>query len=332
MSDRRSNWLTAAVALWALIPMGRTAFTGNPVLLVTWLAAALYLLLLAPAMQQYLRAQIAAAPIRAWGMPASIIAMGMVAAFASDGGLVPWKLAIPGVVVALLIHDLDRPVAGETGGWRLIGIALLLGLLAGAWDRSLRLAVPGDMRLGFTFFLAAAAGIYLLRVVRPLPSLDVRLGLTLTDTGIALGAATLLAVLAVPLGVLANFVVWNPRDASVLDLATRWLALVIFVGLPEELLFRGLIQEGLTRLKGPRAALVIASVLFGVVHIVKFTGLLPDQQQWLFGVRFNWRYAVLAGLAGVSYGIVYQRTGKVSAAALTHGTVDWVWSAFFLRG
>jgi membrane protease YdiL (CAAX protease family) len=43
----------------------------------------------------------------------------------------------------------------------------------------------------------------------------------------------------------------------------------------------------------------------------------------------NWRYALLACLAGVAYGYVYQRTRSIAASALTHALVDWTWIAAF---
>ena len=114
-----------------------------------------------------------------------------------------------------------------------------------------------------------------------------------------------------------------------LERARGLLGLVVFVGLPEELLFRGMIQEGFTRITNSRFAWIVASVIFGVAHVFKPTGLLPEQRHELLGL--NWRYGLLATVAGLGYGWVYRRTGKVSAAALTHGLVDWLWSGFFGR-
>ena len=74
---------------------------------------------------------------------------------------------------------------------------------------------------------------------------------------------------------------------------------------------------------------LVASVIFGVAHIFKATGLTPDQRQEFF--HLNWRYGLLATVAGLGYGWIYRRTGKISAAAITHGAVDWVWSGFFGR-
>ena len=83
--------------------------------------------------------------------------------------------------------------------------------------------------------------------------------------------------------------------------------------MPEEFLFRGLIQNLLSRRLGVPLGLAVGSVIFGLSH-------LPDP-----------RYAVLATIAGVAYGWVYLRTGKVTASAITHALVDAVWVILLRR-
>ena len=51
----------------------------------------------------------------------------------------------------------------------------------------------------------------------------------------------------------------------------------------------------------------VSAVIFGLAH-------LPDI-----------RYALLATLAGLAYGWVYARTGRITASALTHTGVNWIW-------
>lgn len=298
---------------------------------VSVLAAAAFLVLLAPSVQAALSARLRALPALRLVLPALLVTIG-IGALAGSGviasGRVPlWRVVAVPAVVALALVAAGRG-DGELGGWRLLGLAVCLGLAAGGWDRGLRVGVPGNLRLGFSFFLAAALGVYLLAVVRPQRSFDVRLALGWRETGIAAVAVALLVLVALPLGWLADYVVWNPRPDPPVAALERLAALVVFVGLPEELLFRGFIQEGLTRLRGARAGLLAASALFGVAHITKQTGLLATQVNAL---ELNWRYAVLAALAGLAYGWVYQRTRRLGAAALTHGAVDWLWSSFFLR-
>ena len=90
--------------------------------------------------------------------------------------------------------------------------------------------------------------------------------------------------------------------------------------MPEEFLFRGILQNFLTRsLPGERRelyGLLIASLIFGAAHLHHAP--VP-----------NWRYAVLASLAGVFYGNAYRALGRLSASALTHALVDTAWHFWF---
>jgi membrane protease YdiL (CAAX protease family) len=67
---------------------------------------------------------------------------------------------------------------------------------------------------------------------------------------------------------------------------------------------------------GRIAALIAASVLFGMSHFNKRAS------------HFNWRYVLLAALAGLFYGRAWRRDRHVGASAITHATVDAVWSLF----
>ena len=89
----------------------------------------------------------------------------------------------------------------------------------------------------------------------------------------------------------------------------RPLIIYLVTGVPEEFLFRGLLQNVLTGWLGARPGLAIAAVVFGLAH-------LPDP-----------RYVLLAAIAGVAYGLVYQRTQRITASAITHALVDATWVA-----
>ena len=103
------------------------------------------------------------------------------------------------------------------------------------------------------------------------------------------------------------------RGASVLQLA----AVSIAAGFGEELLFRGLVQAGLTELIGgpaaPWLALAAASVLFGVCH-------------WL-----NTTYAILAALAGAYFGLFFLLTGSLWAPIVAHAAYDLLALIYLVR-
>ena len=87
---------------------------------------------------------------------------------------------------------------------------------------------------------------------------------------------------------------------------THMVALALTAGIAEEALFRGVVQGGLTDLVGWLPALLIASVLFGVVH-------------WLTGL-----YALLAGVVGLYLGGLYLLTGNLLVPIVVHALYDMV--------
>jgi membrane protease YdiL (CAAX protease family) len=128
-----------------------------------------------------------------------------------------------------------------------------------------------------------------------------------------------------PIGILAAVSVgfvelrdvqWGPRT---LLIAVATFAGVLWVlAVAEEFFFRGLLQQMLTRALGsPVAGLLLASLLFGAAHL---------------GYRAfpNWRFAVLAAVAGVFYGRAYQQAGSIRAAMVTHAFVVTVWKTFLM--
>jgi len=102
-----------------------------------------------------------------------------------------------------------------------------------------------------------------------------------------------------------------------LEIPGAWVFTFFFVALPEELYFRGLIQNLLERRMGRNSALIAASILFGLSHFNKRT------------TFFNWRYVILAAVAGFFYGRAWRERKRLFASSITHATVDTVWSVWF---
>jgi membrane protease YdiL (CAAX protease family) len=96
---------------------------------------------------------------------------------------------------------------------------------------------------------------------------------------------------------------------------------LIFAGtaLPEEILFRSLIQNLLMLRFGSGArTLMVAAIIFGCAHLNNGPQPLP-----------NWRYMILAGIAGWAYGVVFQKSSTVLSSAALHTMVDWTKHVFF---
>lgn len=115
---------------------------------------------------------------------------------------------------------------------------------------------------------------------------------------------TALTLLGVPLLALAlGLVGWQPKWPAQLLL---WLAVNLGVAvLAEELLFRGLLQNSLTRWLGAWAGIGLTTLLFAAVHL-----------------PFSPLFAVVAGVAGLGYGLIFHFSGRISLAIALHGAVN----------
>jgi CAAX protease family protein len=132
-----------------------------------------------------------------------------------------------------------------------------------------------------------------------------------------LGSFLAFACITIPLGSALHFIAFAPQWSKWGSYVGLSLAILIFTAWPEELLFRGLLQNFLAKAsKSELAGWWTASVLFGFSHITNMG--FP-----------NWRYVILATLAGLFYGWVWRKTGSIFASALVHAAVDAVWHFFF---
>lgn len=89
------------------------------------------------------------------------------------------------------------------------------------------------------------------------------------------------------------------------------------LALGEEFFFRGLLQQWIAEwLKNEWVALILASAIFGSVHL------------W-YAAFPNWRFAALAGVAGVFYGLAFRRAHSIRASMVTHALTVTTWRIFF---
>jgi uncharacterized protein len=123
---------------------------------------------------------------------------------------------------------------------------------------------------------------------------------SLITTSLTLPVTTVVCLMsAVTLGIID----WTPKWP---EQGMIWaLNNLLLVTVTEELLFRGYIQGGLARLlhRVPyhqAVAITLTSLAFGLAHL-----------------GAGWEWALLAGMAGVGYGIAY-RFGGLPAAVITH--------------
>ena len=132
-----------------------------------------------------------------------------------------------------------------------------------------------------------------------------------------LASFIVLGCIAIPLGRGMHFVEFAPRFEEWKSLPLLSLGILFFTAWPEEFLFRGVLQNLLSRASNSDlAGWGTASLLFGFSHITNMG--FP-----------NWRYVVLASIAGFFYGWTWRKTGSIFASALVHAAVDVMWHFLF---
>ena len=215
------------------------------------------------------------------------------------------------VAIAALMDQAREADTHQIGNWRDFAVLLVLGLAVdlrwfeAAWPAGL--AALGKM-------LLLDAGIFGFLVVRQLECTGFDMRLCARDAGIGLREFCNFAIIAIPLGLGLGFLHFHVQWTSPLRFVGAFLFTFLFIAIPEELFFRGWVQNLLERRVGRGMALAVSAVLFGFAHWNKRTA------------TFNWRYVLMAAIAGIFYGRAWRAQRRVGASAITHASVDTVWS------
>jgi hypothetical protein len=231
------------------------------------------------------------------------------------GGVFQWGwlalYALLPVAVASLLWQAGRiDPSSQQGNWRdflvlaVLGLAVDLRWFEGAWPA--HLAIFNKVLLD--------AGIYGFIALRQLEGTGFDLRLRLRDAAFGLRELAWYTPIALGLGLGLGFLHLHAGWPGLMPIAEAWVFTFFFIAVPEELFFRGWLQNLLERRMGRAAALLLTAILFGLAHFNKRT------------VLFNWRYVLLAAVAGVFYGRAWRRERRVGASAITHASVDAIWS------
>ena len=218
--------------------------------------------------------------------------------------------AFPVALSALLVYPRIEPRFQWRDGVALLSIAavLELQLLSPAW--------PYTGLGSFPKLYLADVALYVYLVVRGLEGAGYSFQPSRRTFAIALREWVFFAPIAIGLGLAFKFIAFHPRLPSPLHIAAAVLITFLLTAVPEELFFRGILQNLLETRLSKTGALVVASVLFGLSHFHK-------------GAAFNWRYVLLASIAGIFYGRAWSAERKVLTSSITHTAVDVVWSLWF---
>lgn len=221
--------------------------------------------------------------------------------------------ALP-VVIAWLLARAAVADPEQRGNWRDALILLTLGLAVDL--RWFDVAWPSGLR-GLANLLLVDAGLYGFLAIRRLSGTGFNFCLRWSDWKTGLRELVFFAPAVLVLGFALGFLHPHRNLPPVGKAALTWAGIFVFVAIPEELFFRAWVQNFLERRVGCRAALIIASVLFGLSHFNKRSA------------YFNWRYVLLATIAGIFYGRAWREHRRVPASTIIHTCVDWLWSWWF---
>jgi uncharacterized protein len=283
------SYIPIAALAWSLAPVLAFGFLGDKIARIcTKLPQVVQLIL--PAI---------------FGVPYALVA----GASVGDKWLVLY-FALP-VLVAILLWHAQQVDPQQKGNWRDYSILLILGIavdlrwLEPAWPS--HLSVIGKLML-------LDSGLYGFLVIRQLSSVGFDLRIGKDDVWVALRELFFYAPIAIPLGLALGFLHLHasfpqPRTAALTAIAAFFL-----IAIPEEIFFRGWVQNLLERRLGRQVSLFLTSVLFGLSHFNKRAA------------HFNWRYVLLATVAGFFYGRAWRARRRVAASAITHAGVDTIWS------
>jgi uncharacterized protein len=223
-------------------------------------------------------------------------------------------LAVP-ILIAVLLGHARQADPEQHGDWRDLAIILVLGLavdlrwLDPAWPP--RLHVFGKMIL-------LDSGLYGFLAIRQLTNVGFDLRPRWQDVRTGIRELAFYAPFALSIGLVLGFLHPHPQFPQPGKAAFAAAFTFLLIALPEEIFFRGWMQNLLERRMGKTASLLVTSVIFGLAHFNKRS------------TTFNWRYVLLATIAGIFYGRAWSRDRRILASSITHACVDTIWGLWLL--
>jgi membrane protease YdiL (CAAX protease family) len=291
----------------------------------TPLAIAVLAIELLPALAFGFAAERVARAISRWPAPARIAAPALLVVpyliLALSYRTLRWEWValyalLPVVMAGLMTYAVSADPE-QRGHWSDALILLSLGLAVDL--RWFDVAWPAGLR-GWGNLLLVDAGLYAFLGIRQLTGTGFDFHFRWSDWKTGLRQLLFFAPAVILLGLALGFIHPHHNIPVIWKAALSWMGIFVFVAIPEELFFRAWVQNLLERRVGRFAALVLASILFGLSHFNKRN----------FGsAHFNWRYVLLATIAGIFYGRAWRENRRVPASGITHTFVDWFWYLWF---
>lgn len=268
------------------------------------------------------RSERIAKTVQQWPVPVRIFAPALLVIpyvfIASTYHIFTWDwfalyAGLPVAVAALLEHAVMADPE-QRGTWRDAFVLLMLGLAVDL--RWFEAAWPVGLR-SLNELLLVDIGLYGFLAVRQLTGTGFDFHMKASDFKTGLRELVFFAPIVIAGALALHFIHPHANAPGFLKAVLTWIGIFLFTAIPEELFFRGWVQNFLVRRLGRNGGLVAASILFGLSHFNKRSA------------HFNWRYVILATIAGIFYGRAWRENCRVPASGITHACVDWLWSWWF---
>ncbi len=280
----------------------------------------LILALFSQPLQQRLRAGFVHKRSLIFAVPLALSLIFIASAWSASALSVPIMLLIAGytfiptlIVFVQQIHIDRRPTRAATLPDLAVILLLWLPLELSVGAAYIPKPVQGTLHT-VAYGVAITLALFLFLLFRNFPGMKFRRTQT-PDFFRAFLGLVIAAIVLIPLGLRLGFLApaHAPRSSSFTSL---FRIATIFCGtaLPEEILFRSLIQNWITQRLPPANAawgVVLGALVFGSAHLNNGPFAFP-----------NWRYMILATLAGLLFGTVFARSTSVIASVLLHTAVD----------
>jgi uncharacterized protein len=234
----------------------------------------------------------------------------------SVGGKLKWTLAGAAYAILPALLLANRP--GKSPGTCRDYLAAILIWLPVEFRWMYRLfPYPPPLTHILTILLALSTGVAAFVLVRRLDGIGYAVNWARGFGWNVFFNLAAFGVIAIPLGIKMGFLTYGPSHPRVHSLPATAIGIFFFTAWPEEFLFRGVLQNLFSRtFRNQWAGLVLASIVFGLSHI-------------LHAPFPNWKYVILATIAGFFYGRAWMKSGSMFPSAIVHALVDISWHVLF---
>lgn len=198
----------------------------------------------------------------------------------------------------------------------LLGVAFIVPLIIMGYEADSTVALSGSTIIGQIGFLVVAFLFIRYRKIDLPFETPSRSNLKLIVGGVVLTLVTAFSLLQIQsmLGLMSKSVIQEFAESNPMILLILAVLSVVLVAPSEELLFRGAIQGRLRERFGPYPSLVTASLLFGSLHLLNFSGsILPTLMSALIIV-------VIGGILGW----LYEKSENIVVPIIVHAIYNFI--------